>query len=333
MTEINEEVVYEIAQKYYGVIPVNAVQIRLQSDRQVWKLTDTIKGEYALKYLKKCDRAPIIAAANDYLHDKGIPVITVIPTLNGSVSANVNNGSFLLFQWVAGEYPNYEEPGMIERIARLLAEFHEASQGYIAAGYPISNLRLDWNQIYKRKIKKMEKFREKASVSGDSFSKVYLNHLPWIQSRVTWVLERLPQTALSALLNNIKHDSPLGHGDYSHRNLLRSNNNKLTLIDLDTISIALPMIDISHLITCMNHELGAWSNRRFQLILNAYQQIRHLSPEEHELLLIDQIFPYKAIWLAERYFNDSRDPLFLHEFERCIEIDREKLADLGIGPL
>jgi spore coat protein I len=131
----------------------------------------------------------------------------------------------------------------------------------------------------------------------------------------------------------MQHDPRLGHGDYSHHNLLRSNSNKLTVIDLDTASIALPMRDISHLTTTMNHVIGAWSSRRFQSVLNAYQQIRPLTAEEIELLLLDQIFPHKAIRLSEKYFEDSGNLALLHEFERCMAIDKEKLTDLGMGPI
>jgi spore coat protein I len=333
MTEINKEVVYEISQKYYGVIPVNAVLVRHKSDRQVWRITDGNKDVFALKYVEKSVRAPIIAAVNDYIHGKGVPVTPVLSTLDGASLVNFNEGCFLLFQWLEGVHPSYAEPGMIEKMAMLLAKFHEASQGYVASDKPITNLRLDWNQIYKRKIKKMEKLREQARVSGDPFSKLFSSYIPWLQSRIAWILEQLPQTALSTLIDNMLHDPRLAHGDYSHHNLLRGNNNELTVIDLDTVSIALPMRDISHLTTCMNHELGAWSSERFQLVLDAYQRIRLLTPVENELILLDQIFPHKAIRLSEKYFGDLGNSTYLHEFERCMAIDKEKLNVLGIGPL
>lgn len=333
MTEINKKIILGILQNNYGVMPENMVRIRRKSDRQVWKITDTNKNEYALKYLEKCDRAPIIAAVNDYMHSKGIPVTTVLSTLDGTSFVNVNSGCFLLFQWLKGEHPSYTESGMIEKMAILLAKFHEASHGYAASGNPVTDLRLDWNKIYKKKMKKMEKFRVRANVSGDIFSKVYLSYLPWLQARAHWVLEQLPQTALHTLLDTVQHDPRLGHGDYSHLNVLRSNDNELTVIDLDTVSIALPMRDISHLSTLINHSLGAWSGERLQMVLNAYQQIRPLSAEELELLLLDQIFPHKAIRLTQKYFDNSGHSTLLNELERCIAIDKQKITDLGMGPI
>ncbi|MGM0881762.1 MAG: CotS family spore coat protein [Bacillota bacterium] len=337
MNEINKKVISEILQNNYGVIPEIMVRIRRKSDRQVWKITDANKNIYALKYLEKSARAPIIAAVNDYMHGKGIPVTPVLPTLDGTSYLDVNNGCFLLFPWLEGEHPSYAEPGMIEKMAILLAKFHEASHGYAASGNPITDNRLDWNKIYKKKIKKMEKFRVKASVSEDSFSKVYLNHLPWLKARANWVLEQLPQTALRNLLYSLQHNPRLGHGDYSHLNVLRNNHNELTVIDLDTVSLALPMRDISHLCTLIKQSFGEWSRERFQVVLDAYQQIRPLSAEELELLLLDQIFPHKAIRLAQKYFDDTSHAkghaTLLIEFERCIAIDKQKITELGMGPL
>jgi spore coat protein I len=333
MTEINEMVIFEISHKNYGVMPESVVLVRRKPDREVWKIVDRNKGVYVLKYLKKYQRAPIIVGVNDYLHGKGVPVTTVLPTLDGSSFVNFNNGCFMLFEWLEGKHPYYAEIVMIEKMAMLLAEFHVASQGYAAAGNPITDSRLNWNQIYHRKMIKMQKCQEKASASEDPFSKAFLSHLPWMKSRADWVLGQLQQTALSTLLDSIKHDPRLAHGDYSPLNLLLSNNNVLTVIDLDTVSIALPMRDISHLITWINHNLGAWSRERFQCVWDAYQQIHPLSTEEYELLLLDQIFPHKAIRLSEKYFQTSGNSTLLHELELCIEIDKEKLTDLGIGPI
>ncbi|QYR22813.1 CotS family spore coat protein [Paenibacillus sp. sptzw28] len=332
MAEINKKVLSEILQKNYELIPENITRVRRKPDRQVWRITNNNKEVYALKFLEKRERALIIAAANDYMHRKGISVANVLPALDGKPFINLDNGCILLFKWLDGEHPSYEHPGMIERMAALLANFHEASEGYAAAGNPISVQRLDWNRIYKKKIKKLARFREKAASSMDPFSQLFLSHLPWLTARTKWVLAELPHTALSTLLANLQLDPRLGHGDYSHLNVL-CRNNELTVIDLDTVGLALPMRDISHLSTCINHELGAWSRERFQSVVDAYGQIRPLSAEEHELLLIDLIFPHKAIRLAEKYFDNTGNPALIHEFERSITIDREKITDLGLGPI
>ncbi|RFU68737.1 hypothetical protein D0469_11415 [Peribacillus saganii] len=332
MTAIDEKLISGLLQHYYGITSESMVLVRRKPDRQLWKVIDTGKNVYAFKYLEKSARAPLIVAVNNYIHGKGIPVTIVLPKLDGTSIVAVDDGCFLLFQWQEGSQPDYADNDMIKKMAMLLAEFHVASQGYAGSGNPITDSRLDWNQIYQRKIKKMKKCQKNANKSGDLFSASFLSHLPWIQSRINWVLDRLPHTGLSALLDAARQDPHLAHGDYSPLNILCSKNKELTIIDFDTTSIALPMRDISHLITWINHELGAWSSERFKCVVDAYQQIHPLSSEEYELLLLDQIFPHKAIRLSEKYFKGSGSSKMLKGLERCIEIDKAKLTDLGMGP-
>lgn len=332
MIKLANQTVREILRVNYGMHAESLESVRRKSDRQVWKITVTGGGVYALKYVERSDRAAMAAAANGYFHRKGIPVATVIPALHGDSSVAFGQGRFLLFSWLNGTHPRYEEPGMIPKMAKLLAAFHETSHGYVASGLPFTDERLDWNRIYQRKIKSLAKFRERALASEDAYSEAFLRCLPWLQARAAWALDQLPRSALSALMDRSRQNPGLGHGDYSHLNLLRNHRNELTVIDLDTVSVALPMRDISHLTTCMNHEWGEWSGERFQLVVNAYRDVRPLSAEEMDLLLVDQIFPHKAIRLSKKYYRLSRNPSLLHELERCIEIDKAKLNDLGMGP-
>ncbi|MBW5445363.1 phosphotransferase [Cohnella sp. CFH 77786] len=332
MLKIDEKEILGILREKYGVAADQAIRVRRKTDRQVWRIHDASGAEYALKFVAKGGKGRMIAMVNDYLHKKGIPVATVIPPLEGDASVPRDEGCFLLFPWLEGTHPDYTEPGMIEKMAKLLAEFHEASRGYAAAGYPIADGRYDWNRVYNRKIKKMERLRKMAVQDPDPFAQTFLDQYPWLRLRVDWVLDKLPDTALRRLLEENRDDPALGHGDYSHLNLLRDHRNELTVIDLDTVSTALPMRDISHLVTWINDAFGDWSRDRLDRVVHAYRETSPLTEEEYTLLLIDQIFPHRAIRLAEKYLEYPRNAALLQQFERCIGIDARKLNDLGMGP-
>lgn len=331
MEDIGKKLVIRVLAQY-GVAPDDYVSIsRKTPDRQVWRVSDP-KGCYALKFVKDHSNAQRITAVNEYLHQKGVPVVKVLPTKQGSSLVKTDRGSFILFPWLEGKEPSYNTPGMIERTVVLLAQFHEASRGYVATGGPITNRDLDLNEVYKRKIKTMEKLRKKAQQMNDPFSKLFLSEFPWLRACTKWVLDRLPHTALVDLMTKSRHDPILGHSDYSVHNLLLGSNDELTIIDLDQVSIALPIVDISQLITWVNYSTGSWSEDKMNLILTAYQQVQMLSPEEQELILIDQIFPYRALSVAKWHFVRKGDAKSLERFERCLRMDREKIAALRMGP-
>lgn len=330
MADIGQKMVIRVLAQY-GVTPVDIVSVsRKTSTRQVWKVSDPT-GCYALKFVKSHNNAHRITAVTEYLHQKGIPVVKVLPTKQGRPLVVTDRGCFMLFPWLEGIEPSYNTPGMIERTVVLLARFHEASRGYVATGGPITTHDLDLNEIYKRKIKKMEILREKAQQLNDPFCKLFLSEIPWLRACAKWVLDRLPHTALGDLMKKSRQDPILGHSDYSVHNLLLGSNDELTIIDLDQVSIALPVVDISQVITWVNHRTGSWSDDKMNLVLTAYQQVQRLSPEEQELILIDQIFPYRAFSVAKWHFLKGDDNS-LERFQRCLKIDREKIAALGMGP-
>lgn len=331
MADFNNSELKSILSRY-GVVPDNLVSVVKNVNRELWRVTAP-SGGYALKFLLSHEKAQRIASVSEHLHRKGIPVITVLPTVDGNSLVSTERGCFILFPWLEGEQPSLETPGMIERAAVLLAQFHEASRGYVASGGPITDNRLDLNERYLSKLEKMERFREMAHDVDDEFSKLFQSEFSWLHACMRWVLDRLPHTALRDLLAASEHDPLLAHGDYSLKNMLLGSNGELTIIDFDLVSIALPPLDISHLVTWISHHTHSWSLENLNVVLHAYQQVRRLSPEEQELILIDQIFPHRALTLARKHIERNlRTDDSSEKLERILKTDREKIAVLGMGP-
>lgn len=82
----------------YGVAPDDIVSVsRKTSDRQVWRVNDP--AGVCLEICKGSQYSSAIAAVNEYLHQKGVPVIKVLPTKQGSPVVRTDRGSFMLFPW------------------------------------------------------------------------------------------------------------------------------------------------------------------------------------------------------------------------------------------
>ncbi len=316
---------------HYGLKPQSISKVSKKSGRQVWRV---VAGDdvYSLKYLGECQKAQRMAAASAYLNSRGIPVMTMIAATDGEPLVSMNKGCFLLSPWIKGVRPRYDDPGIIEKITVLMARFHEASRGFAGSGYPVSDSRLEWYEYYQKKMANISKILSMAYSMDTSFSRLFLSSFSWIYSRIRWVLDNLPQSSYDLLVEIARQDPLLGHGDYSRVNILLDQQGEMTIIDLDTISVSLPIWDISRLVTWINHDLGDWSQDRFRGILQHYGQVRPLTTEEVELLQIDQVFPSQALRLAKHYFKGRRTKTMLEEFERCLAIDRQKLSDLGLGP-
>ncbi|MFS0556001.1 phosphotransferase [Brevibacillus sp. 179-C9.3 HS] len=326
MSIVSEKVI-DKALKEYGITEKEICMITERSDRLVWRVT-TQKGDYALKFVAK-KSASTIAEVSKYLAKMGVPVIIVLPTIYGDSFVRLKDGCLLLFPWVKGAVPRYEEPNMTERIVTLLAIFHERSRGFVSQANSVKS-NLDWPSYYSKRIKFLNEISLMARSDSNPFFQLFFDHYSWLQKRCTWVIERLPHTGFTNLAKLARLDPLLGHGDYSQANLLLDNNGELTIIDLDNVSISLPIWDLSRLITWMNHALQDWSLERFEMVLNTYQQVRELTENEKELLLIDQVFPHQVIDLARKYNRKTAGPTTFEELKRSIEIDKKKIRDLRL---
>lgn len=332
---MSEQLLTEVwnALQRFGIEP-DGLELIAQNnaDRAVWHVRSP-QGDWALKALRSWERAHKVAAVSRFLHQGGASVAPALDAVDGTASVFSGDFSFLLFPWIEGRNPRYEEGDVIERMAAALARFHLASRGYADSGGPPPENWLDWEQLYRKEAAKLERVLQQADVAADSTALTLRACAPWLRKRIRWTLDRAPATALRALVRAARRDPLIGHLDFARHNVLVSVTGDLTVIDLDAAARALPMWDLSYLITCMNHDLRGWSGERFQRALGAYEAVNPFSEAERDLLLLDQVFPHQAILLGVQYVVRNSSARLSDEIERCLDLDRGKLADVGLGPL
>jgi CotS family spore coat protein len=318
---MNEYIILEVLAEY-GIAPNKITLIRERENRCVWEISGD-KKNYALKLVRP-EIARIVGNVGVYLFNRGVPVITVLPTMENDFFVQHNDVSFVLFPWFEGEAIDYDTPGTIKKMSSLLADFHVASRGYEATRNPIKKKYLE----YASGTENMNKVYKESIHDNSQMVKVFSSHYDWLQKRCIWVIERLPDLlAASAIFNP---DLLLSHGDYARINILSDKNGDWKIIDLDTVRISPPMTDVSKMITLINHDLGNWDSKRYQFILECYRKIRPLFEGEEEFLMIDQCFPHQAIDLLISYYNKSTSTTLVEELERCLATDQEKLKEFQI---
>lgn len=317
----------------YGIRPEKITLIKRGSSRSVWEVSEK-KGKYALKSVS-AEKAQIISNVSLYLSRKGVPVITVLPALNGDFVVQSDKFCFILFPWFEGETIRYDISGTVEKMSVLLAQFHEASRGYAATGKPIKKKRLNLLEEYVDKIEKLDKIYKKLKSRDDPTARVFSHHYFWLRKRCHWVINILPSTSYHNLIALAELDPIVGHGDYSRSNILSDKQGNWKIMDLDTAGIYLPVRDLSRMITRIDNSryIGNWDSARYQSILQCYRDTRPFSEEEEKLLIVDQCFPHQAIRLIEKNYKGERSRKLLERFERCLAIDKEKIRELSIKEL
>ncbi|MCM3197194.1 phosphotransferase [Priestia megaterium] len=327
---MNKDMISRVILKY-GINAKKCTLIKQESDRCVWKIEDK-KRKYALKSLT-ARKAKITSNISSYLLERGIPVITLLPALNGDFIIQNGDSFFILFPWFEGEAIHYEIPGTIERMSVLLARFHEASKGYERKGRPIEQTKLNLLKDYLGQLEYMNKLYKELNSKDDPIVRVFLYHYSWLLKRCNWVIKHLPYTTYHNLVELVRLDPILGHGDYSRANILSDKKDNWKIIDLDTVKISHPLRDLSRMITWINHDLGNWDLDRYKSILQCYRDIRSFSDEEEEILILDQCFPHQAINLMRQYYEKKGSETLLEELKRCLDTDKEKIRKLLIKEL
>ncbi|MBP1155393.1 MULTISPECIES: phosphotransferase [unclassified Paenibacillus] len=330
MIKINKNAVQK-ALLSFNIRP-DSVTLNDSPKKKVWEV---VRGseKYALKCVSTDKVAYNVTEVSRHLQQNGLSVLEVLPTVDGKWFSTQNDFHFILTRWVSGTIPRYDNPSMLENITTKLSRFHQSSRGFNGKSAKIEDLFQLYPSHYEKKKNQLEKSRSRIHSSKDPFTRLFILHYPWLQSRIKWVLDHFPHAAFKSLIAQSRKDPFLQHGDYSRINVLADSSGQLIVIDLDTVAYALPVWDISRLITWVNHDLQQWSGDRLQEMLKRYQQIRPMSQIEQDLLQVDQIFPHLATNLAVSYYKGSKSPTLLDEFERTLVIDREKIKDLGLGPL
>ena len=284
--------------------------------RAVWRV-----GGYALKWFAYEAQAAKVLGLSQHLGARGVAL--PVPAEPGLVQADC--GWFLLFPWVAGRQPRYDEPGVTDALAAALAQFHQASAGYQG---PMDTWMLDWDRLLSDRRHELHKAAAVAASSDDEFSRRFTQAVPWLRERIRWCQKRLPAAGAHRLSEVARANPLIGHGDYSRLNVIETAGGGLTIIDLDQASVSLPVRDLSRLVTWINHDLQNWSGERLRQIVWAYGG---LTAAEFDLLCLDQAMPHLALDIARDYYNSARSS-HLEELERCLTTDRDRLADLGLGP-
>lgn len=325
------KIIIEVLSKY-GIRPKKWTIIKQENDRMVLKVEGE-NGNYVLKSLI-ASKAHNVSNITPYLSGKGIPVIAVLPALNGDfvVQSKKYKNSFILFPWFDGKSIHYEPQGTIERMSSLLAQFHEASRGYKTTGKPIMKILFYMLEEYKKRLEFMDKTYKKLVSTDDQIVRFFSKYYSWLQKRCNWVIKELPRTSYEKLIELAELDPILGHGDYSRANILSDKSGNWKIIDLDNVGLSLPFVDLSRMITWMNHDLRNWNSTRYQTILQSYRNVRPFSEEEEKLLIIDQCFPHQFIALMKRKVENIRE-IHLEELEKCLAIDREKISEFSIKEL
>jgi len=311
-------------------LTINNIEVIQGGMAIVWKLY-TDEGAICLKRIHRPEKKALFSIyAQDYLAKKGARVPAIIPNNQGNLFTKHGPFLFVVYEWLEGRPFELTVKEDLEFIMKGLAEFHLVSIGYQPPpGVPVFKKLGKWPNHYIKRIQQMETWKSIAkSLPDDPFSQVYLQEInPFIiEGRDT--LSRLLNSQYIPWVNETKLKPNLCHQDYGTGNSLLGPDNKIWVIDLDTVSFDLPIRDIRKMVIPLLDTTGTWDEEQFNIMINAYESVSPLSKEQKQVMFIDMLFPYELYDIIRERFV-RKTPLDVSELTGALEYEKIKSQALN----
>lgn len=280
---------------------------KVDSFRTIWRL-DTDAG---FKYLKQSKLTPVelqfIHEAMEYLAGRTfqqIPRFTL--SRSGCPYLVDETGPFIVTDWYFSHELDFGILMDLKQAASLLAEFHQKSLGFTAKTDCHRAVWWNWPEKLAGRIEQLQDFRRLALAGKETsaFCRLYLRYFEpyYREARNSYeMLLRSPYGEVAAMDSARK---TFCHHDYSGRNLLRTYEDHLILVDFD---YCLSDIRIHDLINLMVRNLKhtGWNPSLAGFILKEYHKTGQLTREELEVMHVLLHWPQDFWQVGLQYFYEK----------------------------
>jgi len=250
-----------------------------------------------------------ILSAMEHLVANGFhDTVTYRPTKGGKPFVRNGNSIFFVTDWIEGKECDFDNKEHLAASCRTLARFHLAAKGL--KPMPGSKVKIMWGKwprVFTKRCRDLLIFKERARGKDKKsefdrkflacFQEAYTNGLKSIEILRNSNYPRLVQEAAKNLTFN--------HRDVAARNFVIKPDGTAGLFDFDYCRYDIRTNDLVRLIerTLKNKR---WDIRVADRILNLYQEINPIHPDEFPVLLAFFRFPQKLWRVADRYYGEKK---------------------------
>ncbi|MGL5152583.1 MAG: CotS family spore coat protein [Clostridium sp.] len=300
------------------------------------------KGVYYLKTnkgdrcLKKINYGPqkllFVYGAKEHLVKNGFnEVDNYFLNIEGEPYALVNEDLYTLSEWLEGRECDFHNIEEVKRASETLAKMHEASKGYD----PPENSKLKsdlgrWPGLMTKRIKALDKMRDmvrKKSNKSD-FDMVYLKSIDFYKEMGREALKTMEESDYYELCMLAESEKGFCHHDYTYHNIIFTEENGVYVIDFDYCKREIRAFDISNFMIKVLKRVD-WDIDFAKTIIEAYDNVSKIKPEEYKVLYSFLQFPQRYWRLANRYYYNEVNwgqATFANKIESIIN-EKEKYLD------
>lgn len=307
--------------KRYSITPLNIEKVR-----SAYKVSCS-NGIYCLKKASHGTRKALkVMLLIDYLKNNGFEnVVKYYKTDDGRECVKLRKYIFYLTEWIDGHECNYEHIDEMKRSAALLALFHIKAKGFSNSSLKIENNFKNWPSILKSDMDDLLKFKRMIYMKKikTSFDNEYYNAIDNIIVQMDKSIKLLEESHYISISKSNRDQKTICHDSFYYQNILVDNNNKMFLIDLDSTIYDITVYDLGKFIRRLLYKSTyAWDFELAKSLIESYNEVNKLSPEELEILLSFIIFPHKFWKLGKKRYSKKKkwnEERYLKKLKRILK--------------
>ncbi|MGE5398028.1 MAG: CotS family spore coat protein [Chitinophagales bacterium] len=295
-----------LAMNKFGRKASNVATINLKGKKAVWRVTCGKEVYYLKKMPVSRARSLFVIAAWRYLSTRGIGLPKLITASDNNYFAEIHGDIYILTESITG--PNPEVTSLKDKITfvKFLAQFHQASQGFIPPfDCEIHSLSGSLTAHYNKKKAELLSYEKQAATKTSSFARLFLQHLPVFLQDIEQAHRLLTLANYERISKEMDHRI-LVHQDFAPGNVIQTNQG-LYVMDLDSVAFDLPYRDIRKVLNKLLKKDGVWPQNAVVAMLKAYHTVHPLNTSDLQILWADLQFPHLFCGIANKYFK-QREP-------------------------
>ena len=239
-------------------------------------------------------------------------VDTPVFTAEGEILAGRSDGSmYMLKKWYGGRECDVRQEAEAVRAAEQLARLHNGLneeqirdlQGIYGESAGTAQDPLEEIRRHNRELKKVRRFIRKRPVKN-AFEYLFLESFDRMYGLAERVEEQMADSGCAALYRRGIREGRLFHGAYNYHNILMMEDG-IAVTDFDRMKVGIQVYDLYYFLRKVM-EKYSWKQKTGQKLLEAYESVRPLSPDEREYIGLMLAYPEKYWKTAGNYYRSNK---------------------------
>ncbi|WP_141430379.1 CotS family spore coat protein [Bacillus sp. 03113] len=311
---------------YYPHLVIYNIQV-IQSGgiKTIWKAS-TSDGTVCLKRIRKS--IPIVqytTAAQSYLSTKGALVASIVPTKDHKLYFVHEGYALVLYRWIEGTDLDMEKNQEHLLLGlKGLAQFHKDTVGFVPPADCETYDRMGvWPTHFEKMLEELKQWKTESEKQNTLFHQSYVKIADEMINLANQSIQLLKNSCYEEWNKEIGEYGYMCHQDYGKGNALQTEKG-VYVLDLDNLAYDTPLRDVRKLIAKRMEELGKWDLATLEEMIDSYESIFPLTPEQRKIIYIDWLFPHKFYGYVKSPFKKG-EVGEERKLLKCYKVEVEKM--------